>query len=83
MGWVDPEHIPALQQDWRYTRLLNLTQRLLEDRRMPKCTNCQGGQITMTDADGNTTTVTCGQCAGTGEVGTPVDNEDNGLAGGR
>lgn len=27
MGFVDREHIPALQQDWRYSRLLNLAQR--------------------------------------------------------
>lgn len=27
MGWVDREHIPTLEQDWRYTRLLNLTRR--------------------------------------------------------
>jgi hypothetical protein len=30
MGWVDPEHIPTLEQDWRYGRLINLTRRLLE-----------------------------------------------------
>ncbi len=83
MGWVDREHIPALQQDWRYSRLLNLTRRLLEAR-VPKCPNpeCNGGQITMRDADGRETTLSCGACGGTGEVGAPVDNEDNGRAGG-
>lgn len=58
MGVVDPQYIPALQQDWRYTRLLNLTRRLAERRqlrqrlatdlqrlleaRMPRCGNCGG-----------------------------------------
>ena len=83
MGWVDKEHIPALQQDWRYDRLFNLTRRLLEEQRVPKCGNCQGGQVTMRDADGRETTVTCGQCGGSGEIPNPVDNEDNGRAGGR
>ncbi|WP_428956175.1 hypothetical protein [Streptomyces sp. cg35] len=82
MGWVDPRYIPALEQDWRYGRLLNLTRRLLEAR-MPRCGNCSGGTITVRDADGNETTVQCGQCGGTGEIGTPVDNEDDGRAGGR
>lgn len=59
MGWVDREHIPTLEQDWRYGRLINLTRRLLEER-VPACGNCQGR----------------------GEVGNPVDNEDNGQAGG-
>ncbi|MGW6023720.1 hypothetical protein [Streptomyces sp. NPDC055099] len=81
MGWVDREHIPMLQHDWRYSRLLNLTQRLLEDR-VPKCGNCVGGTITLRDDAGNETTVTCDGCGGTGEVGTPVDNEDNGQASG-
>jgi hypothetical protein len=89
MGWVDREHIPALQQDWRYDRLFSLSRRLLEqqrveeqERRVPKCSNCQGGQITVRDADGNETTVTCGACGGSGEVGSPADNEDNGQASG-
>ncbi|MYW62482.1 hypothetical protein GTY65_00035 [Streptomyces sp. SID8379] len=82
MGWVDREHIPALEQDWRYARLLNLTKRLLEAE-VPKCGNCQGGSITVRDADGNETTVPCGQCDGTGETGNPADNEDNGEAGER
>lgn len=81
MGWVDPEHIPTLQQDWRYTRLLNLTQRLLKEC-VPACGNCSGGTITVKDGDGNETTVTCGQCQGSGHVDNPVDNEDNGQAGG-
>jgi hypothetical protein len=81
MSWVDREHIPALEQDWRYGRLINLTRRLLEER-VPTCGNCQGGQITVKDADGNETTILCGQCQGRGEVGNPVDNEDNGQAGG-
>lgn len=81
MGWVDKEHIPALQQDWRYTRLLNLTRRLLEAR-MPACTNCSGGTITVKDADGNETTLDCTACDGTGEIPNPVDNEDDGQASG-
>ncbi|MGW2861902.1 hypothetical protein [Streptomyces sp. NPDC001205] len=82
MGWVDPEYIPVLQQDHRYTRLLNLTQRLLEER-VPRCGNCTGGTITIRDEDGNETTVQCSNCQGTGEVGTMADNEDNGQVGGR
>ncbi|MFI6879862.1 hypothetical protein ACIBL6_41115 [Streptomyces sp. NPDC050400] len=84
MGWVDRERIPTLEQDWRYGRLINLTRRLLEAR-MPACTNagCQGGQITVQDQDGNETTVVCDVCGGSGEVGVPADNEDDGRAGGR
>lgn len=82
MAWVDRRYIPTLEQDPRYTRLINLTRRLLEDA-VPACGNCVGGTITMRDGDGNETTVTCGECGGTGEVGTLQDNEDNGQAGGR
>lgn len=84
MGWIDKEHIPALEQDWRYTRLINLTKRLLEEQ-VPKCgnTGCNGGQITVRDDNGHETTMPCPACGGTGEVGNPVDNEDNGRAGGR
>lgn len=82
MAWVDKQHIPALEGDHRYTRLINLSKRLLEER-VPACGNCIGGTITMQDADGNQTTVTCGECQGSGEVGTLQDNEDNGEAGGR
>lgn len=82
MGWVDRQHIPALEQDWRYARLLNLTKRLAEAA-VPACSNCVGGTITVRDTDGNETVVDCGSCGGTGEVGTLVDNEDNGQAGGR
>ncbi|MFB7747673.1 hypothetical protein [Streptomyces sp. NPDC056132] len=81
MGWVDREHIPTLQQDWRYGRLLNLTRRLLEER-VPQCGNCADGTITVTDGAGNTTPMTCGLCQGTGETPTPVDNEQNGQASG-
>ncbi|WP_069883496.1 hypothetical protein [Streptomyces luteocolor] len=81
MGWVDRQHIPALQQDWRYTRLLNLTRRLLEER-MPACGNCTDGEITVVDGDGNETSVQCDACGGTGEVGAMADNEDDGEAGG-
>ncbi|MYY79727.1 MULTISPECIES: hypothetical protein [unclassified Streptomyces] len=80
MAWVDREHIPVLEQDWRYGRLLNLTRRLLEAP-VPACTNCNGGTITVQDGDGNETTVECGECGGTGEVGVPQDNEDDGQAG--
>jgi hypothetical protein len=82
MGWVDREHIPALEQDWRYSRLINLTRRLLEAK-VPACGNCQGGEIRVKDADGNETVILCGACGGSGEVGTPADNEDDGRAGGR
>ncbi|WP_420032280.1 hypothetical protein ACN2WE_05300 [Streptomyces sp. cg28] len=84
MGWVDREHIPALEQDWRYARLLNLTRRLLEAQ-VPTCQNtgCNGGQITVKDTQGHETTVQCDACGGSGEVGNPVDNEENGQAGGR
>ena len=83
MGWVDKQHIPALEQDWRYGRLINLTRRLLEAK-VPKCgnTGCNGGQITITDDHGNQTTTPCPACGGSGETGTPVDNEDDGRAGG-
>ncbi|MGW5529494.1 hypothetical protein [Streptomyces xanthochromogenes] len=82
MGWVDREHIAALEQDPRYARLLNLTQRLLKERPVPACGNCQGGEITVRGADGRETTVSCSNCQGTGTVGTLADNEDNGQASG-
>ncbi|MFJ2774783.1 hypothetical protein [Streptomyces sp. NPDC087300] len=82
MAWVDKEQVPALEQDWRYTRLLNLTRRLLEDR-MRACGNCCDGQITVRDDDGSETTVDCDACGGTGEVGALADNEDDRQAGGR
>lgn len=82
MAWVDREHIPALEQDHRYARLLNLSKRLLEEH-VPACGNCIGGTITVQDGDGNETTVDCGQCGGSGEVGILQDNEDNGQAGGQ
>ncbi|TGB06532.1 hypothetical protein [Streptomyces sp. MZ04] len=82
MAWVDREHIPALEQDHRYTRLINLSKRLLEDA-VPACGNCVGGTITVRDSDGNETVVDCGECGGSGEVGTLQDNEDNGQAGRR
>ncbi|MFH8410753.1 hypothetical protein ACH4FX_39170 [Streptomyces sp. NPDC018019] len=85
MGWVDPQWIPVLQRDGRYVRLLNLTQRLLEEREreqpVPKC-SCTGGQTTVVDDQGNQTTVRCDACGGTGELPTYADNEDNGKAGG-
>ncbi|WP_306317269.1 MULTISPECIES: hypothetical protein [unclassified Streptomyces] len=81
MGWVDPQYIRVLMDDDRYTRLLNLTRRLLENR-MPKCGNCQNGQITIRDDDGNETTVTCDACGGEGQVPTRADNPDDGQAGG-
>ncbi|MFH8613062.1 hypothetical protein ACH4D5_36900 [Streptomyces sp. NPDC018029] len=81
MAWVDREHIPALEKDHRYARLLNLTKRLLEDD-VPACGNCTGGTITVQDADGNETTVDCQACVGCGEVGTLQDNEGNGQADG-
>jgi len=84
MVWVDREYRDQLRDDWRYTRLFRLEEHLREAR-MPPCTNagCNGGQITMRDADGNTTTVTCDVCGGSGIVAVPVDNEDDGRAGGR
>lgn len=80
MGWIDREHIPAIEQDDRYTRLINLTLRLLEER-VPTCGNCTSGQVTVQDADGNKTTMPCPQCEGTGTLPTRADNEDNGQAG--
>ncbi|MEW2393028.1 hypothetical protein AB0933_32175 [Streptomyces venezuelae] len=82
MGWVDRKYIPVLAQDYRYARMLNLTRRLVEAR-VPACSNCVGGTITVRDADGNETVVDCDACGGTGTVGTLADNEDNGQAGGR
>lgn len=88
MGWVDPQWIPVLQRDGRYVRLLNLTQRLLDEREqtrerpVPKC-SCTGGQTTVVDADGNPTTVPCTACDGTGELPSYADNEDNGQTGGQ
>ncbi|MEU6820887.1 hypothetical protein ABZ921_09675 [Streptomyces atriruber] len=82
MGWVDRQYIPAFEQDWRYARLLNLTKRLAEAR-VPACSNCVGGTITVRDSDGNETVVTCDACERTGEVGTLADNEDNGQDDGR
>ncbi|GAA1887867.1 hypothetical protein GCM10009837_07100 [Streptomyces durmitorensis] len=82
MAWVDRRHIPALEQDHRYGRLLNATKRLLEEH-VPACGECTGGTKTVRDADGNETIVDCLACGGTGEVGTMADNEDNGQAGGR
>ena len=81
MAWVDREHIPALEGDHRYARLINLSKRLLEER-VPARGNRVGGTITMRDTDGNETTVDCGECGGSGEVGTMADNEENGEAGG-
>ncbi|GGM23217.1 hypothetical protein GCM10010129_79470 [Streptomyces fumigatiscleroticus] len=85
MGWVDPKWIPVLRADGRYTRLLNLTQRLLAERErlMPTCTNCQGGQVTVRDPDGREYTVDCSACDGTGVLPERADNEDDGRAGGR
>ncbi|GGZ42594.1 hypothetical protein [Streptomyces poonensis] len=85
MGWVDPKWIPALRADGRYTRLLNLTQRLLAERErlMPQCTNCQGGQVTVRDPDGREYTADCPACDGTGVLPERADNEDDGRAGGR
>ncbi|MGW5868801.1 hypothetical protein ACWFRJ_42405 [Streptomyces sp. NPDC055239] len=80
MAWVDRKHLKTLEEDWRYTRLINLTKRLLEAK-VPACGNCVGGTITVKDHEGNETTVTCGECGGTGEVGTLADNEDDGEAG--
>jgi hypothetical protein len=86
MGWVDPQWIPTLQRDGRYVRLLNMTQRLLEEREreraMPKC-SCTGGQTTVVDENGKTVTVQCTACDGTGELPNYADNEDNGETGGR
>ncbi|GAA0500640.1 hypothetical protein [Streptomyces olivaceiscleroticus] len=84
MGWIDPKYIPVLQEDWRYTRLLNLTRRLLDERTVavPTC-SCNGGRITVRDEHGNETTVECDACHGTGQLPTYRDNEDDGQAGGR
>lgn len=82
MGWIDREHIPAIERDGRYGRLINLTLRLLEAR-VPACGNCTGGWITIRDDDGHETSVRCENCQGAGTVPSPVDNEENGRADGR
>ncbi|QEU97591.1 hypothetical protein CP970_26585 [Streptomyces kanamyceticus] len=82
MGWVDREHIPTIEQDWRYTRLINMTKRLLEAKLAATCSNCTDGTITIRDGDGNETTIECTACGGTGMAPTLQDNEDNGQAGG-
>lgn len=86
MGWVDPRYIPALREDGRYTRLLNLTERLLAEREaavvVPTCGSCQNGQVAVTDTEtGQTYTIPCERCDGTGTVPEYADNEDNGRAG--
>ncbi|MEU7599020.1 hypothetical protein AB0B79_39400 [Streptomyces sp. NPDC039022] len=90
MGVIDPQWIPALREDGRYRRLLNLVQRLAEEREreregaVPICGSCQGGQVTVQEADGTKHTVQCERCDGTGTVPELADNEDNGeAAGGR
>lgn len=45
--------------------------------------NCTSGQITVIGPDGKQTQVPCQGCDGSGWLPTPVDNEDNGRAGGR
>ncbi|MEU4178148.1 hypothetical protein [Streptomyces sp. NPDC026589] len=79
MGWADREYIPVLEQDWRYTRLLQLTRQLLceqegqETTRMFWCPHCQDGKITV---DGHS--VDCGACAGTGDPpAQPADSEED------
>lgn len=95
MGWVDREHLPVLAEDWRYTRLINLTKRKLrvallrrlagdlkslEEQLATQCT-CNQGQVTVKDSDGNEYTVPCSACDGSGTIPAPEDNEDNGQAG--
>ncbi len=88
MGVVDPQWIPALREDGRYGRLLNLVQRLAEQRErerehaVPICGSCQGGQVTVKDASGAEHTIQCERCDGTGSVPETADNEDNGKAAG-
>ncbi len=48
-----------------------------------RCPNaCSNGTITMTGPDGKPVQTSCGGCDGSGWLPTPVDNEDNGRAGG-
>lgn len=69
MGWVDPQYIPVLQRDWRYSRLLRATEQLARRRERERreqraredairC-GCQDGQINVLGADGRPYTVQC------------------------
>ncbi|WP_050506574.1 hypothetical protein [Streptomyces rimosus] len=88
MGWVDPQYIPLLQRDWRYSRLLRATEQLARRRERERreqrarenamrC-GCQDGQTTVLGADGRPCTVQCTRCDGSGEVPDPVDDPRDG-----
>lgn len=79
MAWIDRAHLPALKDDWRYARMINLSRRLWEAT-MPACGNCSGRTIAVRAPDGNEATLDGEECGGTGEA--LADNEDNGRADG-
>lgn len=88
MGWVDPQYIPVLQKDWRYSRLLRATEQMArrreQERREQRAREdavrcgCQNGQTTVVGTDGQSYTVQCTRCDGTGEVADPVDGPRDG-----
>ncbi|MFH8597878.1 hypothetical protein [Streptomyces rimosus] len=88
MGWVDPQCIPVLQRDWRYSRLLRATEqrarRRERERREQRAQEdamrcgCWDGQATVPSAAGRTYTVQCTRCDGSSEVPDPVDDPRDG-----
>ncbi len=81
MGWVDPQYIPVLLRDWRYSRLLRATEQLARRRERERgehwaredAMRC-GCQATVLDADGRPYTVQCTRCDGSGEAPGPADD---------
>ncbi|GGM23334.1 hypothetical protein GCM10010129_79650 [Streptomyces fumigatiscleroticus] len=91
MGRAGPQWVPALRAGGRCTRLLNLVQRLLAERKrpLPACTNCQDGQdgqdgrLPVRAPDGRAYTIACPACDGTGMLPERADTESDGPADGR
>ncbi|MEV8321068.1 hypothetical protein AB0Q95_43650 [Streptomyces sp. NPDC059900] len=52
----------------------------VDRKHIPARGTCDGGTVTVRDADGNEPGIACLACGGTGEVGTLQDNEDDGQA---
>lgn len=78
-AWGDRRHTPALEQDWRYTRLLNLTKDPGVD--MPAGEDCDATTVTVRNAAGNETSIDRLTYGGAGDAGTLPDNEDDGQTG--